>query len=917
MGRRHRSKIMQFCATMASDGRAGRVAFEKSLAMANITGTNATETLNGTGVLDTIQGLGGSDQINGLGGADTISGGDGRDTLLGGDGNDIIYGHSVADLNPNSGNITATLLANVGSGAVFVTGAPGDDGFVYALRKDVGDIVRINTATGAQSTFLDIPSTQFSGGGERGVLGLAFHPDYADNGRFFVFLTNPAGNIEVREYARSDANPAVADPAVVQTIITIPHPNFGNHNGGSLAFGPDGYLYIATGDGGGANDPNNNAQNINVLLGKILRIDVNGDDFPADSSRNYAIPDDNPFAGATPGAAEIWAYGLRNPWRISFDSLTGDLYIGDVGQSAREEVNFEAAGGPGGLNYGWDYREGKLQGPSAPPNPPIAFTEPVFDYPREIGHSITGGYVYRGPAPGLQGAYFFADFVTGRLMTLRMVNGVAEDAIERTAQVVGADLQQISSFGTDNAGNLYVVSLTGAIYRLDPGIAAGDGADTIDGGAGNDNLFGGAGNDRLIGGVGADNMRGGAGNDVYVVDNAGDIVNESLAGSNGTDTVWSTRSFSLANTARVMGAVENLTLLGSAGLSGTGNALNNVITGNSGANLLTGGAGNDRLIGGAGADNMRGGAGNDVYVVDNAGDIVSENLAGSNGTDTVWSTRSFSLANTARAVGAVENLTLQGSAGVSGTGNALNNVITGNSGANLLTGGAGNDRLIGGAGADNMRGGAGNDIYVVDNAGDIVSENLAGSNGTDTVWSTRSFSLANTAHAVGAVENLTLQGSAGISGTGNALNNVITGNSGANLLTGGVGNDRLIGGAGADNMRGGAGNDRLTGGAGPDTFFFNTALSATTNIDQLTDFLAPADTIWLENAVFTALTTGTLSAAAFHAGSAAHDANDRVIYNPATGAVTYDLNGNAAGGVSHFATLAAGLTLTNADFVVV
>ena len=207
----------------------------------------------------------------------------------------------------------------------------------------------------------------------------------------------------------------------------------------------------------------------------------------------------------------------------------------------------------------------------------------------------------------------------------------------------------------------------------------------------------------------------------------------------------------------MLGAVENLTLLGSAGFSGTGNALNNVITGNSGANLLTGGAGNDRLIGGVGndrliggtgADNMRGGAGNDVYLVDNAGDIVNESLAGSNGTDTVWSTRSFSLSNAARVVGAVENLTLLGSAGLSGTGNTLNNVITGNSGANLLTGGVGNDRLIGGTGADNMRGGGGSDIYVVDNAGDVVSENLAGSSGTDTVdfrpppcWSGNSPSL--------------------------------------------------------------------------------------------------------------------------------------------------------------------------------
>ncbi|GLS30724.1 Hemolysin-type calcium-binding repeat-containing protein [Mesorhizobium albiziae] len=588
--------------------------------MAQITGTNATEILNGTNVLDSIQGLGGSDQINGLGGADTISGGDGADTLQGGVGNDTIYGHSAAELNAGSGDIAATLLANVGPGAVFVTGAPGDVGFVYALRKDVGDIVRINTTTGAQSTFLDIPASQFSADGERGVLGLAFHPGYANNGRFFVFLTNPAGDIEIRAYSRSAGNPAVADPAPVGTLMTIPHPTFGNHNGGSLAFGPDGYLYISTGDGGGGNDPSGNAQNTNVLLGKILRIDVNAEDFPTDPSRNYAIPDDNPFAGGSPGADEIWAYGLRNPWRISFDSLTGDLYIGDVGQAAREEVNFDAAGGPGGLNYGWDYREGTLQGPSAPPQPPIAFVEPVFEYARDFGQSITGGYVYRGPAPGLQGAYFFADFGSGRLMTLRMVNGVAEDAIERTAQV-GADLSLISSFGTDNGGNLYAVTLAGAIYRLDPGISSGDGADSIDGGAGNDNLSGGIGNDMLNGGVGTDDMRGGAGNDTYVVDNAGDTVNESLAGSNGIDTVLSFIDFSLAPPS-IAGDVENLTLAGSGHLRAIGNALGNTIIGNNGSNDLLGGAGNDivhdgpggndLLMGSDGHDFLNGGLGNDL-----------------------------------------------------------------------------------------------------------------------------------------------------------------------------------------------------------------------------------------------------------------------------------------------------------------
>jgi Ca2+-binding RTX toxin-like protein len=654
--------------------------------MANITGTNATEILNGTVASDIIQGLGGGDQLNGLGGADTISGGDGSDTISGGDGNDTLYGHSVADLDPHSGDITATLLANVGSGAVFVTGAPGDEGFVYALSKDVGDIIRIDTSTGAQSTFLDIPAGQFSSGGERGVLGLAFHPGYEANGRFFVFLTTPSGDIEVREYARS-GNPAAANPTVVQSIITIPHSEFANHNGGSLAFGPDGNLYISTGDGGGGNDPHNNSQNIDVLLGKILRVDVDGDGFPTDTTRNYAIPAGNPFEGAIPGAAEIWAYGLRNAWRISFDG--GDLYIGDVGQSAREEVNFDAAGGPGGLNYGWDYREGNLQGPSPPPNPPIAFINPVFDYRRDIGHSITGGYVYRGPASGLQGAYFFGDFVSGRVFTLRVVNGVAEDAIERTGQIVGANLQQVSSFGTDNDGNLYVVSLSGTIHRLDPGIAAGDGSDRIDGGAGNDTLFGGLGNDVLIGGIGADTMHGGLGNDTYAVDNLNDTVNESGAG--GRDTVQSAISFSLLNSVRVLGDVEDLILTGGASINATGNAFNNVLYGNTGINALNGGAG---------ADLMRGRGGNDLYVVDNVSDTVDEAFSGSNGSDLVQSLVSFSLAGTAHVRGAVERLVLVGSANIAGSGNALNNTVYGNAGNNLLNGGFGNDILRGGAGQD-------------------------------------------------------------------------------------------------------------------------------------------------------------------------------------------------------------------------
>ena len=806
--------------------------------MANITGTHASETLNGNTSSDTISGLGGSDLIDALGGADTIFGGEGADTLRGGDGNDTIYGHSTADLNLSSGNIGATLLANVGSGAVFATGAPGDNGFLYALKKDAGQIIRINTTTGAQSTFLDIPDGQLSSGQEQGVLCVAFHPGYATNGRLFAFLTNAAGDIQLREYARLPGDPPTADPVPVKTIITIPHPDLTVHNGNALAFGPDGYLYMSTGDGGGFNDPNDNAQNNNVLLGKILRIDVNGDDFPADPSRNYAIPADNPFAGATPGADEIWASGLRNPWRISFDSLTGDLYIADVGASAREEVNFDAAGGPGGLNYGWDYREGTLQGPTPPPNPPIAFTDPVFDYPRDFGRSVTGGYVYHGLAPGLQGAYFFADFITGRLVTLRVVNGVAEDAIDHRPQVVGATLSQISSFGTDNSGNLYVVTLPGAIYRLNPGVAAGDGADTIEGGAGNDKLFGGEGNDILNGDAGADSlhggarddiMRGGADNDIYVVNNTNDTVDESVAGSSGLDTVQSAISFSLSNTARILGVVENLTLTGSAKISGTGNALNNGITGNADRNTLNGLDGDDTLNGGGAND--------------------------------------------------------------------------------TLNGGNGNDRLDGGGGGDNMRGGAGNDLYLVNSVNDIINESLTGSSGVDTVESSISFSLGNTARVLGAVENLRLLGSSAINGTGDVLGNGITGNTGSNFLDGQDGNDILDGGLG---------NDSLTGGAGNDAFFFNTALSAATNIDDLVDFSVPADTVRLENSVFTALTTtGTLAAAAFHIGGAAHDADDRIIYDSTAGTLTYDSNGNAAGGAVQFATLDPGPLLTNADFEVV
>ncbi|MDP3483566.1 MAG: Ig-like domain-containing protein [Sulfuricella sp.] len=335
----------------------------------------------------------------------------------------------------------------------------------------------------------------------------------------------------------------------------------------------------------------------------------------------------------------------------------------------------------------------------------------------------------------------------------------------------------------------------------DDTLIGGDGNDALYGEAGNDLLQGNAGNDLLDGGVGADTMQGGLNDDTYVVDNVGDLVVENLA--EGTDLVQSSITYTLTDN------VENLTLTGAANINGTGNVLNNIILGNSGANVLTGLEGNDTLNGGAGADTMLGGVGDDTYVVDNAGDIVTENLG--EGIDNVQSGISYTL--TAN----VENLTLTGTASINGTGNELDNVIVGNTGNNILsglagndslTGNAGNDTLDGGLGVDSMAGGAGDDTYVVDNAGDLVTEAL--SSGTDLVQSNITYTL--TAN----VENLTLTGADIIDGTGNTLNNIITGNVAANVLDGGAGADSLYAGAGDDTLLGGAGNDLLDGGTGAD-----------------------------------------------------------------------------------------------------
>jgi glucose/arabinose dehydrogenase len=431
-----------------------------------------------------------------------LLGSDGRNTIAGGPGDERIFGYGSENESPTVGRIQAKLVGTGFAGAVSASAAPGDPDRLYVIRKDVGEIHILSPETGRTRLFLNIPDDELSTGGEEGLLGLAFHPDYAANGRFFVHLVNAAGDIEIREYRRSADSWSRADPEPVKTVITIPHPTFSNHNGGAIAFSPkDGNLYIALGDGGGAGDPDGNAQNLGVLLGKILRIDVNGDDFPGDQ-RNYAIPEDNPFVGKA-GRDEIWAYGLRNPWRIAFDK-NGDLYIGDVGQNAREEIDVQPAFGNGGENYGWDLAEGSLG------NPPPGSVLPVFEYGRDLGRVVTGGHVYRGEEPSLKGAYFFADFGSGRLWTLK--NGKATD---RTGQFPGdGPPGSISSFGIDGAGEIYAATLGGSIYRLVPRKHAGDIGDRLKGGGGNDSVFGGPGNDRLEGNRGRDALFGGFGDDV-------------------------------------------------------------------------------------------------------------------------------------------------------------------------------------------------------------------------------------------------------------------------------------------------------------------------------------------------------------------------------------------------------------------
>jgi glucose/arabinose dehydrogenase len=481
---------------------------------------------------------------------------------------------------------------------VFVTSDPVDSDRLFVVEK-AGRIKLIDGEGGPVSTFLDISAMVVSTG-EQGLLSIAFATDYPQSGRFYAFFTASSdGDLHIVEFTAAGDS---VDPNTLRPILTVPHPGRGNHNGGQLQIGPDGFLYIATGDGGGPGDADQNAQNLDRLLGKILRIDPE----PA-GGQPYTVPADNPFVDR-PGRDEIWSYGLRNPWRFSFDRLSGALTIGDVGQGSWEEVNFRPGPGGGrGENFGWSCREGFEPYVDATPDPACEeapdFTDPIHAYANSGDNcSITGGYVSRDPGvPELEGRYVYADFCAGQLRSLIPGQPLADD--DRAEGLVVA---QPSSFGEDACGRIYVASLAGSVDRFigaaptdcpppppppdpdpdpdppppgPPPPPPGDGdARTCVG----PRLLGTAGKDRLIGGPGRDRIAGRRGRD-WIAGRGGE---DCLRGGRGRDRIFGGR----------------------------------------GADRIWGGRGRDRIRGGPGddvifardgrRDTIRCGAGKDVVVAD-------------------------------------------------------------------------------------------------------------------------------------------------------------------------------------------------------------------------------------------------------------------------------------------------------------
>ncbi len=358
-------------------------------------------------------------------------------------------------LRPYSGDGTLKLTSITAGlkGPLYVTHNRDDNGMLFVVEQD-GLIKIVANGAARAEPFLDVSGLVSRDGSERGLLGMAFHPDYSQNGYFYINYTALDGKNTIARYQVSSDSFYTANPDSGLIVLAVEDP-YPNHNAGQLAFGPDGYLYIGMGDGGSAGDTQGNGQNPKALLGKMLRLDVNG-------SEPYSIPPDNPFTANETLAPEVWAWGLRNPWRYSFDRATGDLYIADVGQNQWEEVNFQPADSSGGENYGWNYFEGTHPYDGQPS--PEGLVMPIAEYNHSDGCSVTGGYVYRGQLlPALAGAYVFGDFCSGAVWkTERDENGGWQ-----TTRLMDSG-RVISSFGEDAAGELYLVDYNGELLRFEP-----------------------------------------------------------------------------------------------------------------------------------------------------------------------------------------------------------------------------------------------------------------------------------------------------------------------------------------------------------------------------------------------------------------------------------------------------------------
>jgi glucose/arabinose dehydrogenase len=360
-----------------------------------------------------------------------------------------------APLDPAAVSLALELVTAVPGRPLAVTNAGDGSGRLFVAEQG-GGVWIVRDGRVSDRPFLDVGS-RTEVGGERGLLGLAFHPRYPDDPRVFVNYTDPQGDTVVSSFRVSPGDPDRADDGGESIVLRIDQP-YANHNGGAIAFGPDGMLYVATGDGGSAGDPHDNGQRLDTLLGKILRLDVDREE----EGRAYGIPADNPFVGRANARAEIWLYGLRNPFRVSFDRSTGDLWMGDVGQGAWEEIDVARAGAGGGANYGWARMEGFHCYPSGDGCARPELTLPVAEYGHDFGCAVTGGGVYRGAdVPALAGGYVFADYCSGFVWVLDA--GSAEPQQPRLVHESG---RRLAGFGEDEAGELYVADLDGALLRV-------------------------------------------------------------------------------------------------------------------------------------------------------------------------------------------------------------------------------------------------------------------------------------------------------------------------------------------------------------------------------------------------------------------------------------------------------------------